>query len=271
MLYVGFTRARDLLVPVVEKGRPQPWLEGLQAAWFKVGGKQINLPSGTVVPCGSRELTPPEGFPSCAHDTRLLWFPEAKPRSARLPARLVPSSVPEIATAELVETIELGLRLPTQGHWDDAALGNALHSLLATEFVAPQVPDRVARAQRLLEAHGLAANLDAADVLAAVDRFKATVAASFQPSSILTEVPFTSVNAEGQQLMGFMDLVLETGAGWVVIDHKTFPGPRSKWREEALSYSGQLAAYAEALTRSGRTVAGVWIHFVVGGGLLRIA
>ena len=126
------------------------------------------------------------------------------------------------ATAEVVETIELGLRLPTQGHWADAALGNALHSLLATEFVAPQVPDRVARAQRLLEANGLAVNLTATDVLAAVDRFKATVANRFQPSRILTEVPFTSVNAKGQQLMGFMDLVLETADGWVVIDHKTF-------------------------------------------------
>ena len=56
----------------------------------------------------------------------------------------------------------------------------------------------------------------------------------------------------------------------VVIDHKTFPGPRPRWNEEALSYSGQLAAYAEALTKSGRTVAGVWIHFVVGGGLVKV-
>ena len=271
LLYVGFTRARDLLVPVVEKGRSQPWLEGLQAAWFRSSGKQLNLPSGAVVPCDSRTLTPPEGFPSSAHDTRLLWFPEARPRSARLPARLVPSKVPEIPTAEVVETIELGLRLPTQGHWEDATLGDAMHSLIATEFAHPDVPNRAIRTQRLLDAHGLAANLSAADVLAAVDRFKATVVARFQPSSILTEVPFTSVNAEGQQLMGFMDLVLETAAGWVVIDHKTFPGPRSKWREEALSYSGQLTAYAEALTKSGRTVAGVWVHFVVGGGLLRVA
>ena len=270
LLYVGFTRARDLLVPVVEKGRPQPWLEGLQAAWFRSGAQQLNLPSGAVVPSGSQILTPPEDFPSSTHDTRLLWFHEAMPRSARLPARLVPSKIPEIPSAKLVETIEFGSRLSTHGHWEDAALGNALHSLLATEFVAPQVPDRVARAQRVLEAGGVAANLGAAAVLAAVDRFKATVAARFQPSRAITEVPFCSVNAEAQQLMGFMDLVLETADGWVVIDHKTFPGPRSKWHEEALSYSGQLAAYAEALTRSGHTVAGVWIHFTVGGGLVRI-
>lgn len=270
LLYVGFTRARDLLVPVVEKGRPQPWLEGLQAAWFQAGKSPVALPAGKSIPCASRTLTPPADFPGETKGSHLLWFPEATSRRARPKARLVPSKVPPTPTAAVGETIDLGLRLPTQGRWDDATLGDALHSLLATEFVAPQVPDRVTRARRLLEAHGLADNLDAADVLAAVDRFKATVTARFQPSSILTEVPFTSVNADGQQLMGFMDLVLETVDGWVVIDHKTFPGPRSKWNEEALSYSGQLTAYAEALTKSGRTVAGVWIHFVVGGGLVKV-
>ena len=84
------------------------------------------------------------------------------------------------------------------------------------------------------------------------------------------ECPFHYHRPNGQLVSGFMDLLLETAAGWVVIDHKSFPGRKSDWSAKALSYSGQLAAYAPALAATGRRCAGTWIHFAVGGGLVRI-
>ena len=49
----------------------------------------------------------------------------------------------------------------------------------------------------------------------------------FQPKSLLAECPFHYPRPNGQWVIGFMDLLLETAAGWVVIDHKSFPGRRS--------------------------------------------
>jgi hypothetical protein len=72
-------------------------------------------------------------------------------------------------------------------------------------------------------------------------------------------------------LAGFMDLLLETEAGWIVVDHKSFPGAKKEWEAKALSYTGQLDCYREALAQSGRRCAGLWIHFAVGGGLIETA
>lgn len=271
LLYVGFTRARDTLIPVIEKERPQEWLEMLGAAWFQPGSPSLTLPDGTRLAASTRTVISPETMQREDAPTMLRWLPEAVRGSARLPARLKPSMQPPVSGAVIGEMLELGPRLVTNGSWDEAALGNVLHSLLAAEFLHPAEPDRIGRVQHLLTAHGLSATLAATDVLAAADRFRTVVTTRFHPARILVEVPFSFTNDQGQQMSGFMDLLLETSEGWVVIDHKTYPGKRSDWNHEALSYSGQLATYAEALTRSGRRVAGTWIHFFVGGGLVRVS
>ena len=70
----------------------------------------------------------------------------------------------------------------------------------------------------------------------------------------------------GSTLRGVADLVLETRAGYVVIDHKSFPGNRDKAVEKAASHAGQVLAYAEAIrAATGRPVAGAWIHLPVAG------
>ena len=67
-----------------------------------------------------------------------------------------------------------------------------------------------------------------------------------------------------------MDLLLETSAGWVIIDHKSFPGAATDWHSKAQIYTGQLAVYEEAMRANGQKVAGSWIHFAMGGGIVRI-
>jgi ATP-dependent exoDNAse (exonuclease V) beta subunit len=69
---------------------------------------------------------------------------------------------------------------------------------------------------------------------------------------------------------GWIDVLLETDAGFVVIDHKSSPRPKGEWPVEALEHSGQLAVYARALEAAGKNVAGCWIHFPVGGGAAKL-
>ena len=64
--------------------------------------------------------------------------------------------------------------------------------------------------------------------------------------------------------------VAETAAGWIVIDHKSSPRPRSEWAYEAVGYSGQLAAYVSALRAAGMECAGCWLHLPVGGALVEV-
>ena len=103
-----------------------------------------------------------------------------------------------------------------------------------------------------------------------VDRFLTHLRNEFSPKSILVETPFEYANEKGQRLAGFIDLLLETDRGWVVIDHKSFMGKRSDWNSKALSYGGQIAVYRNALLAGGRTFASAWIHFAAGGGLVQI-
>ena len=84
-------------------------------------------------------------------------------------------------------------------------------------------------------------------------------------SRILVEHPVELAHENGQVLHGWIELLLATEAGWIVIDHKSSPRPRSEWVDEAIGHSGQLAAYASGLTGAGLKCAWWWVHLPVGG------
>jgi ATP-dependent exoDNAse (exonuclease V) beta subunit len=116
----------------------------------------------------------------------------------------------------------------------------------------------------------LADHLKGEDVFQVVDRFRASLEQQFRPKRVLVEIPVATTNESGQRIEGFIDMLVETGNGWILFDHKSFPGKRSEWPAEAVSYSGQLALYREALKKLKLPVASVWIHFAVGGGLVEV-
>ena len=102
-----------------------------------------------------------------------------------------------------------------------------------------------------------------------LDRFARYLNELFQPKSISVEVPFVTTNNHGQQTSGFIDLLVETGKGFVIIDHKSFLGGSADWPAKALSHSGQLAAYCSA--RRDLPIASTWIHFAAASGLVQVA
>jgi ATP-dependent exoDNAse (exonuclease V) beta subunit len=92
----------------------------------------------------------------------------------------------------------------------------------------------------------------------------------FKPKQILVEVPFSFRNPAGQLVSGFIDLLLETADGWVVIDYKSFLGQKLDWEAKALGYSGQLDCYRQALAAMKMKTESLWIYFALGGGLARL-
>jgi hypothetical protein len=67
----------------------------------------------------------------------------------------MPSRQPLIQLATVVQTIDLGDRLPITGAVDVNILGDALHAILAAEFINPQHPDRMFAIKRILGAYNL--------------------------------------------------------------------------------------------------------------------
>jgi ATP-dependent exoDNAse (exonuclease V) beta subunit len=65
---------------------------------------------------------------------------------------------------------------------------------------------------------------------------------------------------------GTADLVLQYNDGFVLIDHKTFPGSTDQALSEAAKHAGQLRAYARAIAAAtGRKELGRFIHMPVVG------
>ena len=75
----------------------------------------------------------------------------------------------------------------------------------------------------------------------------------------------------GQVVKGLIDVLLETRSGYVIIDHKASPRPRTEWKEIAEGYSGQLATYKCAVeAATGKPVTGLWLNLGVGGGVINL-
>jgi ATP-dependent exoDNAse (exonuclease V) beta subunit len=154
---------------------------------------------------------------------------------------------------------------------DEMSLGDALHAILAAEFVNPAHNGRADAIRRILRGYDLSEKLACEDIITMVERFHHSVEQQFRPIRLFAEVPIISGNEVGQRSAGIIDLLLETKDGWILIDHKSFPGKRSEWEAEAASYSGQLARYTDALHQCGLKVHSAWIHFAVGGGMVELA
>jgi ATP-dependent exoDNAse (exonuclease V) beta subunit len=165
------------------------------------------------------------------------------------------------------QIVELGPRLAVGLGVDMARVGLAVHAFLAADVAG----DRAAMAADLLARHGAPDALAAAEVVTVADRLWGWLDATFAPSSLHREWPLTERLSTGTMVVGTADLVARTPAGYVVVDHKTFPGPLADALARVPGYGGQLAAYARAIqAATGEPVVSTWIHFPVLGHVVEL-
>ena len=272
LLYVSFTRARDyLILPMQAKAKTRPWLDTLGADWLNPQEDALTLPDRQLVSCKLEVLESPQELIPLEPDSEQTWFPETKTIIEKLPAHIRPSMLPAAASATIGRQLEVGPRLLLQGNPDTEILGKALHNIFAADLITPNHADRASMAAGVLENHALTAHVAVNDVLACAARFYQCLNENFKPLVIHCEWPVTMILDNGQRMIGWIDALIETEEGWIIIDHKSFPGRRSEWDRKALSYSGQLDAYRQAVERvTDQPVISQWIHYSVGGGLVEV-
>lgn len=277
LLYVTLTRARDYLVLCVnDKGIP----------WMNLALNKAKL---ALPPCDEEKTLsidwgakaeklkfqiqiPKEAAASTLAIDAGEWVVERSGRVTYPCARINPSSMqlPDDAVVSICKPVVTGTMLQLAGKPSYEYLGKALHGFIAVDHGGKKpTAERIALLEGLLARHEVAGTVVNTDLMANCDGFYKFLEA-LKPTRILTEWPMKMKIGE-QLMIGTADMLLETPEGWVVIDHKSFPGPQSLWMKESEGYAGQLKAYSEALKlATGKPVAATYIHFVVGGGMVEL-
>ena len=157
-----------------------------------------------------------------------------------------------------------------EAHHNSEHLGNAFHIIFAAGILRPGSVDE-SHAAAILEHYQLQGIVTPAAILQSLEAYLKFLHSLFTIHHSRIEVPFSYRNPQGQRLTGYIDHLLETPDGSIIIDHKTSRADDDDARaEKALSYSGQLRAYRDALPPEQRDNLKTWIHFPLTGHLVEV-
>ena len=119
-------------------------------------------------------------------------------------------------------------------------------------------------ADRVLQSYGLSGMADPADIAASHTRLTEALTSTYRIRRVHREWPVSLRLKNGQRVKGWIDLLLETDEGSVIVDHKSFPGRDAAGR--VARYAPQLRMYANALEAAGAgPVLAMLIHLPVLG------
>ncbi|AEF83964.1 putative UvrD/REP helicase [Treponema primitia ZAS-2] len=294
LLYVGFTRARDSLILAVHRKTTNAgaklmtaWLDELTDADHEplitlpvsATGKHLLNIGGTQIPITIKEYT---------EKTQALQLtrPELSKRRPLVPAdlplyppaRYSPSALEWEAEAlskiTVSERYSLGNRIAVKGTPDYNLFGTAVHNFLAVEQGKRNAAEWENTAHRLLERYGILSVIHPADMVEIHKRVTQFITNTYPGAKIRREWPISLRERDNRLMQGFIDMLLELDNGFVILDHKTFPGANAE--EKAREYAPQLAAYRRAVeaaameTGTGKKVLAALIHMPVIGKIYEV-
>jgi ATP-dependent exoDNAse (exonuclease V) beta subunit len=271
LLYVGWTRARDILILAA---RPGKLGDGMFGLFVKDGKCLISEPeddsalwAGKRVDCRVRECAPAEERAAPSPTAEEYILPAAKTYP---PAFIAPSSI-ERGSALIVESSQIHKALAVSKGRIDADFGMALHAIIASDKEGRPSAERIASITAILERWGISASVSPNDILSALDSFYAWIAQRWPHAQRFREWPLDMIDAKGSLIRGMADHVLMTEEGFTVIDHKSYLGAFEEAKDRLSNYGGQLFAYATAIkTATGKPCLGTWLHFPLAGTVIRI-
>ena len=272
LLYVGMTRPRDHLILTAPPGRALAWLEALDVG----DGGHLSVPTtggdalmvaGSAHPVRSSTVRPIDR--EAAAEPTIAHLPASLGTVERRPLRIRPSDASLPRGGDAIHTV-LGDPLELVGGVEMDLLGEAIHAFLACDQPETPASARSSRADGILGRWGVSANMRAADVVTASDRLWAFLQSRFPDAGIRREVPIHA-SMGSQQVVGRIDLLVETGDRFAIIDHKSFTGRGDLWTEKAQVHSTQLAVYATAVASvTGWRCCGTFVHMPLLGIMVEV-
>ncbi|MDQ0863753.1 UvrD-helicase domain-containing protein [Arthrobacter globiformis] len=269
LMYVGMTRAVETTVLTGKKPAPEllnnlgvPSLLGWKPGADDNSDGAIYVADGLALPARVEDLGPVVAELSPSDWTPRFSDVPADPSSVVFPpARFAASSLESAGHEASVRAVaELGSRLAEHGSDDWGAVGSAVHAYLGTEFSVLDTVQRRDLAERIVARWQVEGTIGSSLLLTAGERFESYLDAQF-PGWARHREAAIGWRPDNQVMEGWIDLLLEGPDGFVLVDHKTYPGnaPEGHVREE---YLGQMAAYRDAvLAATGKPVLRTLIHF----------
>ena len=276
LLYVGMTRARDLLVLARSSRKlTGEWLDCIEAPWLLAGegSDAIVLPSGERVKTERRVLDPVDEPGDLGQGTSetLYWFENAGEPKSRLPLNFNPSSAEKVP-AVVLEKCRIGERIPVANGADMSVLGTAIHACIGLSLTDRNMPISEIEVDKVLSGFGMSGYISTTAVLRQIGAFHEWLANRWHGARPHAEIAAQSILKSGQILNGRIDLLLETDAGWILFDHKSSQLAPDHWDQLADEYGSQMNAYAKSVERAtGKKVVESWLFLPVAGGGVKIA
>jgi ATP-dependent exoDNAse (exonuclease V) beta subunit len=266
LLYVGMTRARDYQILALS-GRPTAWLDELcddaNQAHIRAGPDSLNVGETAF---GAR------GAPVAPAEEPEIPTDHERPAVVRVvhqALRINPSKVMYAGNVSIGERHQLGLRLTLAGKPDMTAIGEACHRFFAYDDMAYDQAVRLERAAWLLKSWS-APELAPGDLLESSLRLQTFLADRFPGSRVMREWQ-VHAQSEQQLIAGRIDLLVDTPEGFIVFDHKSFPGVMDIDGERLQAFAGQAGMYAQALERvTGRPCHQFWLHQPIAATMTRV-
>jgi ATP-dependent exoDNAse (exonuclease V) beta subunit len=268
LLYVGFTRAKDVVITVAMNDDPEvlrvlcPTVRE-RAVIGPVDDAQVDIwgVPGLFSRYGAFQQDPAMTAPSVAAPERYkeagLLLPKEPVYGGikyHSPSKYKDPAVQTVADVEDMKYPGHRTDIP-HGHLDDNVFGDCIHHIFAR--CAPDNHNgNLAVAASTLEGYGIHDADAAGKVVAAIEDFFVWLEGKYSSfTSLEREVPFQYTDAKGQVFSGNMDLVWRTANGCVLVDYKTFPGAKAELfnpgsKHWAGNYASQLSVYADALSAS---------------------
>jgi len=269
LLYVGWTRAKDRVVLADRAGKLASGILALLTAkdggWLLTDGETPTTWAGRRVELAVRDPVPLEGeiVQPTPGDGCVAAGVREHPLAFVRPSDLTGDGV-------VVAVHEIGRRLPLNGSPDMADLGSAVHGFLAADRPELRPEERCALGDGLLRRWGVRSALEPERLLQASDNLRGWIAIHSPGAAWRRELPVARRLDDGAVLRGRIDLVLETDASVVVIDHKTFPGDRDAMFKRACGHVAQLDAYARSVRADERRRIELLVHLPIVGTVVEV-
>jgi len=275
LLYVGMTRARDYMFFSFRKNGRTQWLNELvdnngdEIISIPDNGQNIIIAGGKTFDAPANVFEPQEPEEdNLQEETYRIIPPEVLPD--HLPARFSPSASAIDGLETEIRIIPIGDSLSLSGGTEMDAFGNAVHRFLAADFCGFAPQSRQQAAMAILQSWGIE-SFSAESLTTASDRLKHFIESNFGKSCKCCPEWPVHIKMGSQKATGWIDLLIKTPDGHVIIDHKTYPGASDTIAQEVQKYAPQLAIYKEAVEKATRqAVKNCFLHLPVTGNMVEI-